>query len=116
MAGQCALYIVLCPRTIFVGPQLQDIISTLKEITEPHILGIHLGIERYKLEQIEKKFPRDVDRQMAEVVAFWLRNNTDCSWGALASAVEKMGGYGNLVKRLRDRHIKALTTATTREA
>ena len=86
-----------------VGPPLGDIISSLEEITKPHKLGIHLGIETHKLENIEENYPRDVDRQMTEVIKHWQRNNTDCSWGALASAVEKMGGHGNLVKRLRDR-------------
>ena len=49
---------------------------------------------------------------MAEVINYWLRNSTECSWEALASAVEKMGGHGNLVKRLRDRHLGALKSAT----
>ena len=51
---------------------------------------------------------------MVEVIAYWLRNN-NCSWGALASVVEKMGGHGNLVKRLRDKHLEALKPATTHE-
>ena len=43
---------------------------------------------------------------MTEVIKHWLRNNTDdqCSWEALANAVEKMGKYGNLVKELRKQH------------
>ena len=91
-----------------VGPPLGDIVSSLEEITKPHKLGMHLGVETYKLEKIEENYPRNVDRQMAEVIKHWLRNSSDCSWGALASAVEKMGGHGNLVKRLRDRHKEPL--------
>ena len=101
--------------TVFVGPQLRDIVSALKEITDPYLLGVNLGIEECELKKIEKNHPRDVDRQMVEVIAFWQRNSSDCSWRALASAVKKMGGHGNLVKRLRDRHKEALKTATTRE-
>ena len=95
-----------------IGPQLGDIVSALKEITKPYLLGIHLGIKEHELKRIEENYLRDVDRQMAEVINYWLRNNTECSWEALASAVEKMGGHGNLVKRLRDRHLGALKTAT----
>ena len=101
--------------TVFVGPQLSDIISALKEITEPHELGIHLGIETYELKMFEKNYPQDINRQKMEVLEHWLRNSSDCSWEALASAVEKMGRYGNLVKTLRDRHREPLKTATTYE-
>ena len=95
-----------------IGPLLGDIVSSLEEITKPHKLGIHLGVETHKLEKIEENHPRDVDRQMTEVIKHWQRNNTDCSWGALASAVEKMGGHGNLVKKLGDRHLDTLNSAT----
>ena len=71
---------------------------------------MQLGIEPHELEKIERNHPRDVDRQMAEVIDYWLRNNSDCSWGALASAVEKMGGHQNLVKELRDRNLENTTT------
>ena len=98
--------------TVFVGPQLGDIVSALKEITNPYLLGINLDVEEYQLKKIEQNYPQNIDRQMAEVISYWLRNSSDCSWGALASAVEKMGRYRNLVKTLRDRHKKALKTAT----
>ena len=92
-----------------VGPQLSDrdlsdLISALKEITKPHDLGIHLGIETHVLDMFEENYQNDVNRRKTEVLKHWLRNSTDCTWGALASAVEKMGGHGNLVKRLRDKH------------
>jgi hypothetical protein len=86
-----------------VGPQFGEIISALKEITDPYKLGVQLGIVPHELKKIEKNFPRDVDRQMTEVIEYWQRNSSDCSWEALASAVDKMGGHGNLVKKLRDR-------------
>ena len=112
------MYVVLhvyYMSTVFVGPQLRDIVLVLKEITNPYLLGIHLGIKPYELEKIEKNYPQDVDTQMAKLIAYWLSDNTDCSWGALASAVEKMGGHGNLVEILRDRNKEALKTSTTCE-
>ena len=43
---------------------------------------------------------------MVEVIKYWHNNADDCSWEALANAVEKMDKYGNLVKRLREWHSK----------
>ena len=48
------------------------------------------------------------------MIAYWLRNS-NCSWGALANAVEKLGGHGKLVEQLRDRHSTALKTAAKKE-
>ena len=100
---------------LLIGPQLRDIVSALKEITKPYLLGVHLGIEMYELKKIEENYPRDIDRQMAEVINHWLRNSSDCSWEALASAVEKMRDHGNLVKNLRHRHLEALRTTSDHE-
>ena len=74
------------------------------------MLGVHLHIESQELETIEKDNPHQIKRRMTKVIIHWQRNNSDCSWGALASAVEEMGGYGNLVKKLRDRHLENTTT------
>ena len=56
------------------------------------------------METFEKNHPKDVDRQMTEVIKYWYNNNGDCSWEALAKAVEQMGSHRNLVKRLRELH------------
>ena len=97
----------------YIGPQLGEIIPVIKEITDPYRLGVQLGIEPPELKKIEKNYPQDVDRQMVEVIEYWLRNSSDCSWGALAIAVEKMGGHGNLVQGLKDRHLKNTTTTAS---
>lgn len=41
---------------------------------------------------------------MTEVIKYWYNNNSDCSWEALAKAVERMGSHRNLVKQLRELH------------
>ena len=88
-------------------PPLDEIVSAIKEITDPHGLGIQLGIETYQLEIFEKNHPGDVERQKSEVIKHW-RNNFECSWDALACAVEKMGKHRNLVTQLRERDLQAL--------
>ena len=75
-------------------------------ITEPYQLGIHLSVPTDELDKFEKNHHKDVDRQMIEVIKYWHNNADDCSWEALANAVEKMDKYGNLVKRLREWHSK----------
>ena len=92
-----------------VMPMFKEIISALKEITEPHQLGIQLGIEAYILRRFEKDHPGDVERQKAEVIDHWQRNcGNKCSWKDLADAIERMGTHSNLVKMLRDKHSEAI--------
>ena len=88
-------------------PKLGDIISNIKDISSPYELGVHLGIDEHELDKIEVNYPRDVERQKLEAIKYWLRN-FDCSWEALADAVEKMRRHGNLVKLLRELHSKAV--------
>ena len=97
---------------MYIGPQLKEIVSALKDISDPCTLGVHLGIELPKLKKIERNHPRDVDRQMIEVIEYWRQSRSDHSWGALAIAVEKMGGHGNLVEKLRDKHLENTTTTS----
>ena len=74
-----------------IGPQLEEIILAVKEITDPFILGVHLGIKLHELKKIDENYPRDVDR----VLNYWLCDSSDCSLEALAiAAVENMGGHG----------------------
>lgn len=66
------------------------------------MLGIHLSIQPETIKEIEKNYERDVDRQRAEVITYWLDNCENCSWEVLAKAVEKLGEYGNVVTKLRE--------------
>ena len=81
-------------------------LSALTEITDPHTLGIHLGIEEYRLEIFENDHPNKVERQKSDVLNHWKRNCGECSWGVLATAVEKMKKHRNLAQKLREKHIQ----------
>ena len=37
------------------------------------------------------------------MIDYWLKNNTKCTWGALAEAVKRVGGYKNLVRKLKQK-------------
>ena len=84
-----------------VVPTLDEMLSALQEITDPNTLGIYLGIESHQLDKFEKNHPNDIERQKSEVLKHWEKNCDDRSWDLLATAVEKMGKHGNLVKKLR---------------
>ena len=75
-------------------------------ITDPQELGIQLDVPDHELDKFENNYPQNVDRQLIEVIKYWQKNKNDCSWEALANAVERVGKYGNLVKELREKHSK----------
>ena len=57
------------------------------------------------LRLIEKNHSGDVARQRTEVITYWSRNN-ECTWEKVADAVKKLGGHGNLEKKLRQIHTR----------
>ena len=73
----------------------------LREINNPHLLGVHLGIPTEDLKRFEEDHRGDVTRQRTEVINYWLRNFVDTTWNTLATAVERIGGHRLLVTRLR---------------
>ena len=66
-------------------------------------LGLNLGIEESKLREIEKNHPRDVWCCKVEVLDWWHQNTSVYSWEKLklADALERIGGYDSLARRLR---------------
>lgn len=97
---------LLFPTRTAPRPVLKEIIPLINVITKPHLLGIQLDVPAREWKMFEKNYPNDVERQMTEVITYWQNNTADCSWEALANAVEQMGNYGNLVERLRKLHSK----------
>ena len=82
-----------------------EICRTLKEleVEKPFQLGVYLRIGASKLHKIEEDHPCDIDRQMKEVIDYWLKNTTDhATWEILAKAVECMDDERNLADRLRN--------------
>lgn len=75
------------------------IVCQSEEITEPFQLGIHLGMKFDVCRRIEKDYS-GIERQMIEVIDYWLKNFSDCSWEKLAIAVKRMRGHDRLAKEL----------------
>ena len=82
---------------------LKEIQNELEELTAAkwHHLGVQLEIPSTTLSTIECNYPCDAQQCMTEVLRLWLRNAPGCSWEKLTEALEAMGGYGVLVKKLR---------------
>ena len=55
-----------------------------------HIIGVQLGVDSAKLEEIESNHPT-ADRRFSEVIKFWLRGNASAavSWESLVEVLER---------------------------
>lgn len=89
---------------ILAEPKHKDILLELKEveIKDYHQLGICLDIDTVVLGRIEHDSQHNTKQQLANIISYWQRNNEDHSWGALATALENVGGYKMLVRKLRN--------------
>ena len=81
--------------------------TQLKEITQPHQFGLHLGLDPNVLQLIERNHPGDVARQRSEVIVYWSRNY-ECTWEKVADTLRRMGGHGNLERKLRQFHTQGM--------
>ena len=84
---------------------LKEILNELSEVAAAqwYQLGIQLEIPAATLSTIESDHPRDAQRCMIEVLNTWLQIVPGCSWAKLTEAVEAMGGYAVLAKKLRQK-------------
>ena len=78
---------------------IREIEPLLREIESPLMLGLQLDIPIDVLKDIEKEHTGN-KRQMIEVIDYWLKNYTKCTWGTLAEAVKRVGGHDNLAHKL----------------
>ena len=70
-----------------------------------HIIGVQLGIDPAKLEEIEYNY-QTADRRFSEVINFWLRGNTRVamSWESLVEVLESPSvDEKGLAMRLREK-------------
>ena len=65
------------------------VLSFLNNVTNWFLLGIHLGVKRHKLKQIEVQHPRDIERCKLEMVVCWRQSDPTASWPKLKEALRK---------------------------
>lgn len=66
------------------------LVNELSDVTDPHKLGINLGIKPARVEIILKDAAGDIDRQKSGVLEQWLKSDLDASWRTLAQALRKI--------------------------
>ena len=80
------------------APRLPEILLTLKALVDKYVvLGIQLGVGYDRIKEIEGEHEGN-SRRFVEMITYWQNNSANCSWSALADAIEKIGGYDNLVR------------------
>ena len=72
----------------------------LREIKPDKILslGLQLDVEKTELRMITTQY--GVERQIFEIIDYWLGNSKDQSWEVLAKAVRRLGGHDQLASKL----------------
>ena len=100
---------VHCFKPAFIAmstslPELLQVVDALNPLADKYFeLGIQLGVKIQQLKSIESKGYTQ-SRCLIETISLWQNNNTgECSWSALAEAIEKTGGHNKLVTEIRAR-------------
>ena len=98
------------------SPELSKIVFVLKPIENKFFeLGMQLEIDHQQLTSIEDAFKGNQSRCLIETIKLWQDNSIDeCSWSALAMAVERVGGHRKLAKELKERDSKPMSQQCTR--
>ena len=65
-------------------------------------IGIQLSVPAHQLKTISRENPT-VSRKMAEVLQYWLDNET-ATWEKVLVALERVGGHGNIVAVIRSKY------------
>ena len=73
--------------------ELKNILPLLREIKPDRIfsLGLQLDVKATELRMITTQY--DLERQIIEIIDYWLGNSKDQSWEGLAKAVRRLGGH-----------------------
>ena len=95
--GQVFLYII-----VDCSPELRDLVIELKTV-DWYELGIQLNVPADQLGAIDRENPTE-SRKMAKVLQYWLNNET-ASWEKVINALERIGGYGNIIASLQSKYI-----------
>ena len=84
----CMYFIVILTNLELMFEDAQ-ILSFLNHVTNWFMLGIHLGVKRHKLKQIEVQHPRDIERCKLEMVFCWKQSDPTASWPKLKEALRE---------------------------
>ena len=73
--------------------------NELKEVTDPHRLGIKLGIESSDVTRIIQDAGSTTEKQKTGILDHWLKNDLNASWPTLVKSLKEMD-HGRLAEKL----------------
>ena len=88
---------------------LRELLSVLDDVTEWHLLGLHLGLKESTLEAVACGFRKPWDAKR-EILKLWLKQDdqipaagagTRATWRSLIEALKAMG-YNVIAKKIED--------------
>ena len=81
----------------------------LSDVTDPHKLGINLGINPAQVTILLKNATGDIERQKSNVLEHWLNNDLDASWPTLVKTLRNINHVA-LGDRLEKKYAKVAVT------
>lgn len=88
-------------------PRMKDLVVELKPVNW-HKLGIQLEVPLDRLDKIDEDY-QSSERKLSEVLRYWLLNNRSPSWDNICEALQRIGGFGRLVRELRMKYCSLKT-------
>ena len=85
-----------------VNRSIQDLAlltNELHEVTDPHTLGIKLGIKSSAVTRILQDAGGTTELKVSGILDHWLKNDLNASWATLVKALKEMD-HGRLAERL----------------
>ena len=84
--------------------------NELVSITDWHKLGLYLGVQDYKLDQIERSHSAEgCDGWKRETFSVWLRCTSNASWRDVVETLQKMG-QNTVAERIEQKYIGECTS------
>ena len=81
----------------------------LSDVTDPHKLGINLGINPAQVTILLKNATGDIERQKSNVLEHWLNNDLEASWPTLVKTLRNINHVA-LGDRLEKKYTKVAVT------
>ena len=69
---------------------MRDLTRALRSVTDWETLGIWLGVDKSKIDEIARRRGSDPHHCKMDLLAHWLDNTPDASWENIVTVLEEM--------------------------
>lgn len=94
-----------------------DLLAVLADLPPSKVeeFVISLGVPKTIVEESQRNHPHDIYRVKSDALSWWLANDAEVSWDAVAKALEAKGVHEqSLAKRIRSSHGLISTTGNSK--